>query len=169
MNKSIDEEHQYLTFVLGQDHYAVSILCIREIIEQGQFTPVPMMPAFLRGVINLRGQVVPVVDLLARFGQGRTHAGKRTCVVILEVESEEGPQQIGVLVDAVNEVIDIPAAAIEPAPAFGARLQSHFIRGMGKVDGRFVVILEINQVLSLPEMAQLASSSQGAQVAEETA
>lgn len=169
MNKSIDEEQQFLTFILGPDEYAASILRIKEIIEQGQVTQVPMMPPFIRGVINLRGQVVPVIDLLARFGMGQTAAGKRTCVVILEVDGEDGQQEIGVLVDAVNEVIDIQAENIEPAPAFGASIQPHFIKGMGKAGGGFVVILDINQVLSLETMAQLTSAGADLNLAAEAA
>jgi purine-binding chemotaxis protein CheW len=153
---SVDHQ-QYLTFLLAGEVFAIGILAIREIIEYGQLTPVPMMPAFVRGVINLRGAVVPVIDLQARFGRGRTEPKQRTCVVIVEVAGEEGAQQFGVLVDAVNEVLEIPAADIEPTPSFGARIRSEFISGMGKVDGRFVILLNVASVLALEEMAELAA------------
>lgn len=158
------EEQQYLTFVLAQETYAVNIIRIKEIIEHSQLTTVPMMPAFIRGVINLRGRVVPVIDLLARFGKGQTVADKRTCIVILEVESDGEQQDIGVMVDAVNEVLDIPASEIEPPPSFGASIKTDFIKGMGKVNGRFVIMLDVDHVLSMPELAQLSGISETEEV-----
>lgn len=153
---AVCEEHaQYLTFMLQDELFAVSILAIREIIEYGHLTPVPMMPSFIRGVINLRGSVVPVVDLQARFGKGRSETKRRTCVVIVEVAGEEGLQQMGVLVDAVNEVLEIPATDIEPPPSFGTRIKSEFIAGMGKVDARFVILLDIQNVLSVADLTAL--------------
>jgi len=151
-----NEQQQYLTFMLGGETFAIGILAIKEIIEFDKLTTVPMMPRFVRGVINLRGAVVPVIDLSARFGRAATTAGKRTCIVIVEVQSGEGSQDVGVLVDAVNEVLEIPAGEIEPAPAFGARVRSEFIAGMGKVGGKFVIILNVAHVLSAEEMGALA-------------
>jgi len=152
------EQSQYLTFVLGGEMFAIGILAIKEIIEFDKLTSVPMMPRFVRGVINLRGAVVPVVDLSARFGRAITTASKRTCIVIVEVAAEEGAQVIGVLVDAVNEVLDIADTEIEPAPAFGARVRSDFIAGMGKVAGKFVIILSVDHVLSASEMGELVDT-----------
>jgi purine-binding chemotaxis protein CheW len=149
------EQGQYLTFMLGGEMFAIGILHIREIIEYGSLTTVPMMPNFIRGVINLRGAVVPVVDLLARFGRTSSEVGKRTCIVIIEVAGEEGSQDIGVIVDMVNEVLEIPASEIEPAPAFGAKVRSDFISGMGKLDGKFVIVLNVDKVLSVDELAML--------------
>jgi purine-binding chemotaxis protein CheW len=153
------EQSQYLTFLLGGEMFAIGILAIKEIIEFDKLTTVPMMPRFVRGVINLRGAVVPVIDLSARFGRAATMASKRTCIVIVEIAAEEGAQVVGVLVDAVNEVLDIPAAEVEPSPAFGARVRSDFIAGMGKVDGSFVIILNVDHVLSATEMGVLADAS----------
>ncbi len=157
---------QYLTFMLGGEVFAIGILAIKEIIEYGQLTEVPRMPASIRGVINLRGAVVPVIDLSARFGKQATMVGKRTCIVIIEVRSDledgETTQVVGVMVDAVNEVLDIPGDEIEPAPNFGAKIRADFIRGMGKVEGRFVIILNADRVLSVDEMAELASASAAA-------
>lgn len=154
-----EEQQQYLTFLLGKETFAISILGVKEIIEYGTLTAVPMMPECVRGVINLRGRVVPVVDLAVRFDRPHTVPGRRTCIVIVEVNGEEGEQRdIGIIVDAVNQVIEIPAADIEPAPAFGANVRGEFIQGMGKVDGRFVIILHVAQVLSIEEMAQVATS-----------
>lgn len=149
------EPAQYLTFMLAGEMFAIGILAIKEIIEYGSLTPVPMMPASVRGVINLRGAVVPVMDLLARFGKPPSPVTKRSCIVIVEVASGEERQVIGVAVDAVNEVLDIAPADIEPAPAFGARIRSDFIHGMGKVKGKFVILLDMNQALSIDEPAAL--------------
>ena len=153
---------QYLTFMLGGEVYAIGILAIKEILEQGQMTRVPMMPEFIRGVINLRGAVVPVIDLGVRFGAGVTAMGRRTCIVILEVQDHDGEGEsrvVGILVDAVNEVMDIAAGDVEPAPAFGAKIRTDFIAGMGKVDDKFVVILDPARVLSGDEMAVLAQAA----------
>jgi purine-binding chemotaxis protein CheW len=149
------EPQQYLTFVLGVETYAIGILQIKEIIEFSGLTTVPMMPACIRGVINLRGAVVPVLDLSVRFGREATAATRRTCIVIVELSYEGNRQNIGVIVDAVNEVLEIPAADIEPAPSFGARLRAEFIRGMGKVAGNFVIILDTDRVLEGTEIAAI--------------
>lgn len=149
------DDSQYLTFQLAGEMFAIGILNIKEIIEYGNITSVPMMPAFVRGVINLRGRVVPVIDLQARFGRESTPDGKRTCIVIIEVTVQGETQDIGVVVDAVSEVLTIPASEIERAPSFGARLRADFICGMGKVDGKFVIILNVDQVLSVTELAGL--------------
>jgi len=113
------------------------------------------MPEFIRGVINLRGAVVPVVDLSARFGRKRTDITRRTCIVIIEVESDAEKHDVGVVVDSVSEVLEIPAGEIEPAPSFGAKIRADFIAGMGKVNGKFVIILSVNNVLSLDDLAVL--------------
>ncbi|SFR43664.1 purine-binding chemotaxis protein CheW [Marinobacter gudaonensis] len=158
------DQNQYLTFQIGREMFAVGILHIREIIEYGSLTTVPMMPRFVRGVINLRGSVVPVIDLSARFGRGESAINRRSCVVILEVESaDESLQEIGVIVDAVSEVLEIPPADIEPAPSFGARIRADFIAGMGKVQGQFVILLDVQQALNTREMAELAAISDGHQ------
>jgi purine-binding chemotaxis protein CheW len=151
------EQKQYLTFMLGGEMFAISILGIKEIIAYAGLTEVPMMPSCIRGVINLRGAVVPVMDLLARFGKPASAISKRTCIVIVEVESEtEGERQdMGVVVDAVNAVLDIAASEIEPAPAFGARIRTDFMEGMGKVNGKFVILLNVNHVLSIAEIGAL--------------
>lgn len=151
------EPTQYLTFQLGQEMFAIGILAIKEIIEYHDLTVVPMMPPSVRGVINLRGAVVPVVDLQARFGKPASKVGKRTCIVIVEVGHPEERQIIGVVVDAVNEVLDIAASDIEPPPAFGARIRADFIQGMGKVKGRFVILLNLDRILSTDEIEALVT------------
>lgn len=148
------EQQQYLTFMLGGEMLAVGILHIKEIIEYDGITQVPMMPACIRGVINLRGAVVPVMDLAARFGKPAAAVTKRTCIVIVELgEGQQGGEgagrhDMGIVVDTVNAVLEIAAADIERAPAFGARIRTDFIEGMGKVNGKFVILLDVEQVLS---------------------
>lgn len=159
----VTEQQQYLTFNLGEEMFAIGILAIREIIEYGHLTEVPMVPPFIRGVINLRGSVVPVVDMAVRIGRPAGEISKRTCIVIIETNaagpSVSGSQshQMGIVVDAVSEVLEIPPIEIEPPPEFGARIRIDFISGMAKVAGRFVVLLDVNRVLSLDEVAVLAS------------
>jgi purine-binding chemotaxis protein CheW len=160
------EPKQYLTFVLGGEIYAVGILAVKEIIEYAGLTSVPMMPEAIRGVINLRGAVVPVMDLAARFGRQASEITKRTCIIIVEVEQGGEQQVIGVMVDAVNAVLEIAAADIEPAPSFGARIRSDFIAGMGKVNGKFVILLDASQVLSVQEISALASFGERALAVE---
>ncbi len=154
--KAGQEIQQYLTFMLGGEVFAIGILHIKEIIEYGQLTTVPMMPPFIRGVINLRGAVVPVVDLASRFGGKPGEVTRRSCIIILELEVAEEAQVIGVVVDAVNEVLEIAGADIEPPPSFGARIRTDFIAGMGKVGDRFVILLNADRVLSVDEMATLS-------------
>jgi purine-binding chemotaxis protein CheW len=154
------DTHQYLTFNLGSEMFAVGILNVKEIIEYGNLTEIPMMPSFIRGVINLRGAVVPVVDLAARFGHQASEVQRRTCIVIVEVRQDDAKHDIGIMVDAVSEVLEIPVSEIEPPPSFGAKIRADFIAGMGKVAGKFVIILQIDRVLSVDEMAMLANVSE---------
>jgi purine-binding chemotaxis protein CheW len=118
-----------------------------------------MMPDSIRGVINLRGAVVPVMDLAARFGRPQTVAGKRTCIVIVELEADGERQLTGVVVDAVSAVLDIPASDIEPAPSFGTRIRGDYIAGMGKVNGRFVILLNADAVLALADLPDLSADA----------
>ena len=155
---------QYLTFKLADELFAIGIAVIKEIIEYRPPTTVPMMPQYICGVINLRGRVVPVIDLLARFGRASTEVSRRTCIIILEVQHNDDLQYLGVVVDTVTAVLDIADTDIEPPPSFGARLRSDFISGMGKVGDQFVIILDINHVLSIEELSLL--SEQDAQLNE---
>ena len=152
IRKSLSKCHSYLTFVLNKEIYAIGILSIKEIIEYGQLTEVPGMPAFIRGVINLRGAVVPVIDSGSRLGKSACSVSRRTCIVILEIEQRVA----GMMVDAVNEVLDIPPFEIEPAPCFGSGAGSGCVQGMGKVDGRFVILLDVDKLLTMEEMSGLS-------------
>jgi purine-binding chemotaxis protein CheW len=151
-----EQIQQHLTFVLGGEVFAIGILAIKEIIEYTSPVEVPMMPGYVRGVINLRGAVVPVADLSVRFGRPASPVTKRTCIVIVEIAAAGERQDVGLVVDAVNEVLDIPRADIEPPPAFGAKIRAEFIRGMGKVNGKLVMLLDVNQMLALEDLAQPA-------------
>lgn len=151
------EQRQYLTFLLGTEMFSIDILCIKEIIWYAGLTEVPMMPACIRGVINLRGAVVPVMDLCSRFGRPSMPVGKSTCIVIVEVD---GPTQgehlnVGVVVDAVHAVVEIPSTEIEPPPSFGAKIRPDFIEGIAKVNGKFVIVLNVGQALSVAEVSAL--------------
>lgn len=159
------EAGQYLTFLLKGETYALGILSIKEIIGYDRLTEVPMMPNFIRGVINLRGRVVPVVDLLARFNQGTTTIAKRTSIVIVETTDYSDDTQpngtvtdIGIIVDAVNEVVDIAADIIEPAPSFGAAIRPEFIIGMARREGHFIVMLAVDKVLAVNEMTAISQA-----------
>ena len=147
-----DEGRQYLTFQLGAERFGIDILFIKEILEFPGLTEVPLMPEGMRGVINLRGAVVPVADLAVRFGRGLTAVTRRTCIVIVETAVQGTHRDVGVMVDAVDAVLQIPAADIEPPPAFGTGIRAEFIAGMGRVNGRFVILLDVGKAL-LPEQA----------------
>ncbi len=153
------DQHQYLTFVLGRETFAMGILCIKEILEYSTPTEIPMMPRFIRGVVNLRGAAVPVVDLCARFNRPASPVTKKSCIVIVEVGAGELRQVVGVVVDAVSEVLEIANADIEPPPSFGASIRADFIQGMGKVRNKFVIILDAERVLSAEEMQAIAAAA----------
>ncbi|MDP3844925.1 MAG: chemotaxis protein CheW [Pseudomonas sp.] len=150
---------QFLTLTLGDELFALPIEHIREIIEFGGLTAIPMMPIFLRGVINLRGAVVPVLDLAVRFGREQTTIARRTCIIIVEVEQDGTTQLLGIIVDAVNAVLTVEPRQVEPRPAFGARIRADFIAGILNQNEQFIVILEIQQVLSVSEIADLIGVS----------
>lgn len=152
------DRNQYLTFMLGRETFAVGILCIKEILEYGEPTDVPLMPAFVRGIVNLRGAVVPVIDLAVRFGRDVAPVTRKTCIVIIETEMGNASQVFGVLVDAVNEVLEIADSDIESPPSFGTTVRTDFIQGMGKVRERFVIILNVAAALSVEDMASLAAA-----------
>jgi purine-binding chemotaxis protein CheW len=157
---------RYLTFTLQGELYALGIREIVEIIEFRSLTVVPMMPAFIRGVLNLRGRVLPVVDLAARFGQSPTTVARRTGIIV--VQSARGVEDagasasmtgIGIMVDGVNKVVHLGQDDMEPPPAFGAGIRSDFISGMAKHEGGFIIVLDVAKVLSLDEMVLLGRAT----------
>jgi purine-binding chemotaxis protein CheW len=147
------DSHQFLTFMMSGETYGINILDIKEIIEYGNLTPVPMMPDFIAGVINLRGSVVPVVNLKLRFGDNSGEVGKRTSIVIIEIDNNDRKTEIGIIVDIVNEVIELTESDIEPAPSFGTRIRADFIKGMGKIGEQFLILLDVAHVLSIEELS----------------
>jgi len=145
------EQTQYLTFHLAGEEYAVGILKVKEIIEYGTLTIVPQTPPSIRGVINLRGNVVPVVDLAVKFGMAPSPITPRTCIVIVEVDLDGEQTTIGVVADAVSQVIELPSTDVLPPPPFGTGIRIDFLHGMGKTDNKFFLILDIDKVLSIEE------------------
>ena len=162
---SVETKGQYLAFSLGAETFAMDIRSIKEVIQYEDLTEVPLMPSFMRGVIHLRGSVVPVIDLSTRFGRTATEVAKRTCIVILELEQAKDFIVLGVMVDHVSEVLEIAPSDIEPAPTFGTDLRAEFIQGVGKVNDRFVILLDVRHVLSVDELSALASDSSPSDVA----
>ena len=150
---------QYLTFTLGDEVFAMDIRTVREIIQHASMTVVPLMPRFVRGVINLRGAVVPVIDLQSRFGRGEAVVGKKTCIVVFDASREGEKMELGLMVDAVSEVIEIAPEMIELPPQFGTSIQRDFIRGLGKVNSAFIVILDPERALNVDDMAALAEKA----------
>jgi purine-binding chemotaxis protein CheW len=144
---------QYLSFFLGGEAYAIGILRVREILEYQPPTRVPQTPASIRGVINLRGKVIPIVDLALKFGLPPTQATKWTCIIVVETDIGGETAVMGVLADSVNEVTDLPPAEIEAAPAFGTRVKVDYLKGMGRAGQRFILLLDIDRVLSADETA----------------
>jgi purine-binding chemotaxis protein CheW len=153
---------QYLTFTLDKEQFAVDIAKVREVLEFTSVTKVPRTPDFMRGVINLRGSVVPVVDLRLKFGMPRTEKTIDTCVVITEVESNGEKTVLGALADSVQEVIELEPKNIEPPPKMGTRVNIDFIRGMGKRDEQFLIILDIDRVLTDNELRTVAAPAAAA-------
>ena len=148
--------NQYLTFFIRGEQYAVNILRVKEIIEYDTVTRVPTTPAHVRGVLNLRGTVLPVIDLATKFGHGDSEATRTTCVIVAETKLEDSMLVVGVLADAVSTVVDIPDDAIEPPPPFGTNIRVDFLTGMGKLEGKLVLILDLDRILSPIELEQLA-------------
>lgn len=150
-----ENEGKYLTFQLAEEGYGIGILKVREIIGMLPVTPVPQTPMFLKGVINLRGQVIPVVDLRLKFGLMEEEYTERTSIIVVEVKGLANNIPIGIVVDTVSEVINIQAEEIEPAPTFGASINTNFILGMAKTEGGVKILLNIDQVLSAEELGAL--------------
>ena len=147
------ETTQYLTFKLDDEVFALDIFKVREVLDFTTVTKVPRTPEFMRGVINLRGSVVPVVDLRLKFGMTKTEKTVNTCIIIVEVKVDDETTILGALADSVQEVMDLEPDHIEPAPKIGTKLRTDFIKGMGKQNDRFVIILNIDKVFSTEELA----------------
>jgi len=144
---------QYLSFAVGDEEYGLPVLAVREILEYEQVTRVPRTPGFIRGVINLRGRVVPVMDLAVRFGLPAAAVTRRSCVVIVETALAGEPVVVGLMVDAVHQVVELSAGDVEPPPTFGTRADSRFLQGLGRAGKRFVLLLDIDRVFAEGEEA----------------
>jgi purine-binding chemotaxis protein CheW len=161
METSMTKTNQYLTFSLGSERYAVDVSQVREVLELNAITRVPKAPEYMRGVINLRGSVVPVVDLKIKFGLEKTEKTVDTCIIVTEVNIDGEVVVLGALADSVQEVIELDDGSIEPPPKIGTRLNTEIIRGMGKHGGDFLIILDIDKIFSAEEISLVAETDQG--------
>jgi len=148
---------KYLTFQLGNEEFAIQVLRVREIMGIQEITAVPQTPDYVKGVINLRGKVIPVVDLRLKFGLPELEYTPRTCIIVVQIESDAGKLMIGVIVDAVSEVLTLQAADIEDTPDFGSGVATPYLLGMAKLKGKVKILLDINMVLSSQELQVLPS------------
>lgn len=155
VNAMTDKDGKYLTFTLDREEYGIGILKIKEIIGMMPITPVPRTPAYVKGVINLRGKVIPVLDLRLRFGMEEIDYTERTCIIVVEIASHTGTVMIGIVVDSVSEVLNIKGDDIEDTPTFGTRLNTDYILGMAKMEGGVKILLDIDTVLSAQEIEEL--------------
>jgi len=154
-----DKEGKYLTFTLGGEEYGIGILKIKEIIGMMHVTTMPQTPDFVKGVINLRGKVIPVMDLRLRFGMDAMDYTERTCIIVVEIEGSSGTIQIGIVVDSVSEVLNIKGDDIEDTPAFGTRLNTDYILGMAKMEGGVKILLDIDRVLTSEELVIISQAA----------
>ena len=152
---AVDKGGKYLTFTLADEEYGIGILKVKEIIGMMPITPVPQTPEFVKGVINLRGKVIPVVDLRLKFGMEQIGYSERTCIIVVEIEGEVSSVMMGTVVDSVSEVIHLKNDDIEETPTFGTRLNTSYIQGMAKMDGRVKILLDIDKVLTTQELSLL--------------
>ncbi len=158
MTESSFNDNQYLTFTLEREQFALNIGSVREVLELTNITKVPRTPEFIRGVINLRGRAVPVVDLRMKFGMGETQRTVNTCIIIVEVELEGERTILGALADSVQEVYEMEPGCIDPPPRMGTRVKADFIRGMGKSGEQFIIILDIDKVFSAEELSVFSNA-----------
>lgn len=153
--KAGDREGKYLSFFLDHEEYGIGILKVKEIIGMMPITLVPQTPSYVKGVVNLRGRVIPVIDLRSRFGMESAEYTERTCIIVVEVQSTGGQIQTGIVVDSVSEVLNIRGSEIEDTPAFGAKLNTDYILGMAKLGGSVKILLDIDKVLNDDELTSL--------------
>ena len=157
----ITETTQFLTFSLAEDVFAIDVVMAREVLDLCDVTRVPQTPDYMLGVINLRGSVVPVIDMRLKFGMNAAEQTRDSCIVVVEVDVDGESVVVGALADSVREVIDLEPSQIEPPPRIGTRLKTEFIKGMGNLEDRFVIILDINRVFSAEELALVQGLSDG--------
>ena len=159
MKVMADKEGKYLTFNMAEEEYGIGILKIKEIIGMLPITSVPQTPEFVKGVVNLRGKVIPVIDLRLRFGMPTMDYTERTCIIVVEIDGQAGTVQVGIVVDSVSEVLNIKGEDIEKTPTFGAKLNTDYILGMAKMEGGVKILLDIDQVLNSEELSLLSKAA----------
>jgi purine-binding chemotaxis protein CheW len=152
----ISKQEKYLTFILADEEYGLEILKVREIIGMMKITSVPKTPKYVKGVINLRGVIIPVIDLRLKFGLEETAYTEETCIIVVNVKMNENEVLMGIIVDTVSEVLDISADNIEEAPSFGGNVETEYILGMGKVKDGVKILLDIDKVLSSKELIAIS-------------
>ncbi len=155
----------YLTFTLDDELFAVDVAKVREVLDYTTITKIPRTPEYMRGVINLRGSVVPVIDLRLKFGMSKTESKINTCIIVLEIKLEDETIILGALADSVQEVFELEPDQIEPAPKFGTKFRAEFLRGMGKREENFIMILEMDKVFSSDELALVQQTENASQLA----
>jgi len=160
------ESTQHLTFALADDEYAISVLRVKEIIRHDTVTQVPATPAWVRGVVNLRGGAVPVVDLAVKFGMTERPVTPRTCIVVVETLLNGKETVMGLMADSVSQVLDIPASEIQAPPSFGTRVRVDYLKGMGRSGTKFVLMLDVDKVLSTDELIAALSGVEGEELVE---
>jgi len=160
MNESIEPVNQYLSFVLAGEEYALGLVQVKEIIECSTLTRVPGVPPWIRGVLNLRGSVVPVIDLAVKFGIRATAITRRTCVIVVELTVDREQMVMGVMADSVDQVLELAANDIQPPPPFGPKVRIDCIEGMGDSNGHFVVLLNMDRILSSDELVAASEAAQ---------
>lgn len=152
--------NQYLTFTLDNEQYAIGVAKVREVLEHTKITKLPRTAEFMKGIINLRGAGVPVIDLRLKFGLPETPITKDTSIIVMEVDSLDGTVVVGALADAVHEVVEIDEKSVEPAPRFGTRLAAEYIKGVGKKDDLFIIILDIDRIFNAEEINAIAAEKE---------
>jgi purine-binding chemotaxis protein CheW len=145
-------QNQFLSFTLADDIFAIDVVMAREIVDYAEVTQVPQMPEYMQGVVNLRGAVVPVIDMRLKFGMDAGESTRDTCIIVMEIDSDGEMMTVGALVDSVQEVMDLDPSQIEPAPKIGTKLNTEFIQGMGNLGEKFIIILDINRIFSADEI-----------------
>lgn len=167
LQRVVSEVDPFVTFVLNHESFAIPIMAVREIIEYARPTTIPSAPAFVRGIHNLRGHAIPVVDLSTRFGHAPTEVSRRTCIVIVELPLDDSSEQlVGLMVDAVSDVVNIDPSQVEPPPSIRGFGRSTLVSGVARVDGRFVLLLDCTSLLDSEEMQVLATGHEPAMIAD---
>ena len=159
MNPNITEVRQYLTFTLEDELFAVDVIKVREVLDYTNITKIPRTPDYMRGVINLRGSVVPVLDLRLKFGMSKTENTINTCIIVMEVVTDTETIILGALADSVQEVFELEPDQIEPTPRIGTRFNAEFLKGMGKRDEKFLMILDIDKVFTFEELSEMQEAN----------